>query len=184
MSLNVPSLNEGTWQDCAWTGKALRKYPYDDVTMDIMLDDTGTMIPAMPDDPFELLPNLLHWFKKHVLKDNRQYGYAKQLAIQLDVRCVPLKPKADKLTKEQHKKAIEDGCDRLDSMFPTNLIKQNIGSNRGLCRIMREHYEDMGQHHKPPSCSKYTSFNVDCNIFDRMLKVVLSSFYLCFLTCS
>jgi hypothetical protein len=98
MSLNVPSLNEGTWKDCARTGRAPRKYPHDDVTMDIKLDDTGTMIPAMHDDPFELLPNLHLWFKTHVLKDNRKYAYAQQLAIKTDVRCVPLKPKVDNLT--------------------------------------------------------------------------------------
>jgi hypothetical protein len=176
MSLNVPTLREGAWQDCAWTGRALRKYPYNDVNMDILLDKNGKMIPCMPDDPFKFVDNFKRWFVKYAMKAGRKNAYDESLAVTMDVRCVPLKPSVDNLTKAQHVKSIEDGCDKLDSMFPTNLIKQNIGSNIGLVRIMRSHLEDKGQDRHPPTCSKYTAFNVDCNIFDRMLKVQPENF--------
>jgi hypothetical protein len=83
------------------------------------------MIPAMHDDPFELLPNLHLWFKTHVLKDNRKYAYAQQLAIKTDVRCVPLKPNVDNLTVTMPKiqqtlpPLWQRGVDQRKSWTPT-----------------------------------------------------------------
>ncbi len=45
----------------------------------------------------------------------------------------------------------------------------NIGSNPGLARILRMHYEKTGQ--DVDEALKYTAFNVDINIFDRIAKV-------------
>ena len=48
-------------------------------------------------------------------------------------------------------------------------LRENIGSNDGLARILRQFYEDryMGTN----GCSKYSTLTVDVNIFDRMMKV-------------
>jgi len=55
-------------------------------------------------------------------------------------------------------------------MYTDSIQAINIGSNHGLLQILRNHYEEQGQH-KHNVCQRYSAFNVDVDIFDRILKV-------------
>ena len=99
------------------------------------------------------------------------FRHATSLAHVLNVCSVPLKPSAALITSDKHRLALSDGHDNLNSMLPDGIMKINIGSNLGLALILRQHFEDENQHLLPPQSTQYTAFNVDCNIFDRCLKV-------------
>jgi hypothetical protein len=92
------------------------------------------------------------------------------------VYCVPLKPQPSNMPDGIWKKAITDRVNTLQPLHPKGLVPVNIGANIGLARIMRDHYVD-NKHdvietaRNPRPCDKYSAFNVDIDIFRRILKV-------------
>ena len=166
----VPDLAHGSWADCLWTGRALRAYPRDDVSLDCVHDATGSVIPIMPNDLFERSDELLEIFERCcVNKPMERHGSS--LAHLYDVRSIPLKPNPQKVEKKSHRDALTDDHDRLNTLIPESIQAINIGSNLGLATILRRHFEEQNQHVRG-MCEKYTCFMVDCNIFDRILKVI------------
>jgi hypothetical protein len=169
-ALQIPSLEVGSWQNCAWTGKALRRCPNPDITMDLVLDDAGQVIPAMPANPFARTEQLVTLFKKITQTEGCMHVYDKSMVFNAKIRTVPLKPKAKYMQSEKHRRAIIEGSDKLCTMYPVGIISDNIGSNVGLLRILRMHFEEQNQH-LPNGAAVYQALNVDTNIFDRTLKV-------------
>jgi hypothetical protein len=166
--LHIPTLDMGAWQNCAWTGKALRKGVDSGITMQLMHKVNGDIIPAMPDKPFRMVSTMITMFKAINDKAGTEL-HDTCLATVHKVKTVPLKPKPKHMIRELHKDALTQGWDKLTNMYPCGLLDENIGSNIGLLRILRSHYENENQHLE--NCNTYTAFNVDTNIFDRMLKV-------------
>jgi hypothetical protein len=168
-TLQIPDIAIGAWQDCAWTGRALRECLVN-VDMKLEVDEDGKVAPAMPDDIFERVEELKHLF--HLANDpdtDQLRRYDSSLSHQLDVRTVPPKPEPDLLTSQKHKTALINGHDSLDNLHPGGIFKQNIGSNKGLLQLLRNHYEDEGQ--LDGSCEKYSAFVMDIDIFSRVIKV-------------
>ena len=65
--------------------------------------------------------------------------------------------------------------DNLKNLYPEKISSENIGSNDGLARIMKELYEERGwgrSENEEGACREYSVLNVDCNIFDRIVKVL------------
>ena len=62
-------------------------------------------------------------------------------------------------------------------LLPQGLIRENIGSNMGLMRVLRQFYEER-QLHVPGMSDRYYVLNVDINIYDRILKVRIVVLYL------
>ena len=61
------------------------------------------------------------------------------------------------------------GLERF-GLWPQNiLVKENIGSNRGLIAVIRELYVEYGMGSE--DCTRYLTLNLDENIFWRVLKV-------------
>lgn len=139
--------------------------------MDLMHDDEGVVIPAMPPKPFDREEQLVTLFKKYTQTPGCLHVYATSMVFTAKIRTVPLKPKAKHVQKEAHKRALIDGSDKLGTMYPIGIISDNIGSNIGLLRILRLHFEDSNQHLAGGGADVYQALNVDTNIFDRALKV-------------
>jgi hypothetical protein len=123
----------------------------------------------MPPKPFKKKDELISLFLEIAEGPGAATQHASCVVSKCHVRNVPLKPSADQMDDPKHKAALSERCNRLVEMYPVGLIKENIGSNLGLMRIMRSHFEEKNQH--LAACHNYTAFNVDTNIFDRMLKV-------------
>lgn len=137
------------------------------VSMELMKQEENEVIPAMPDDPFDMTPQFTRMLVKHRLRDD----YHEQSFIaRWRVSNIPVKPLRHRVDDEQYREALANKWDRTNVMHPQALIRENIGSNMGLARIMRSHYVEKGQHQEDV-CQEYTAFNADLNIFERMLKV-------------
>jgi hypothetical protein len=168
-AMQFPDLELGAWQDCCWTGYAVRESRVD-VDMSIRTDnETKEIEPAMPHHIYDMYPTLKQTFLQHNTNTAEcPMRYSSSLTTLLVVKNVPLKPSHHKLRKPEHKQAVHEGHDSLDNCFPEGIVATNIGSNKGLLQLMRNHYEsvcvaNVGQ--------RYSCLNVDANIFDRILKV-------------
>jgi hypothetical protein len=168
-AMQFPDLELGAWQDCCWTGYAVRESRID-VDMSIrMNNETKEIEPAMPHHIYEMYPTL----KQAFLVYNEPTAecpslYSDSLTTLLGVSNVPLKPSHLRLSKPEHKQAVHEGHDSLDNCFPEGIVATNIGSNKGLLQLMRNHYESVCVTNVG---KRYSCLNVDSNIFDRILKV-------------
>ncbi len=126
-------------------------------------------LPAMPPNLFDdaHVGQLVGLWNTHIT--NTTY-YETSFVHKWKVNNVPLKPAAHKVSNPKWRQALRDRVDDLDTMHPRELMALNIGSNIGLARVVRRHYEDRKQD-KDGECKTYSAFNVDCNIFDRIIKV-------------
>jgi hypothetical protein len=53
MAWQLPKLDHGVYKPCLWTGFALKLFTQrPDLDMTLKRDETGRVIPAMPNDPF------------------------------------------------------------------------------------------------------------------------------------
>ena len=169
MKLYVPTIDQGSWQNCQWTGQALRKCADQSISMLLTRDAEQRIIPAMPRNPFTFRSKLIGMFFN--ISDNEgNLLYDSCIVTTSRTKSVPLKPKTKNMPNRRHREALEQGYDKLTNMYPGAIMPDNIGSNVGLLRIIRRHFERENQHLKD-RCKRYSAFNVDCNIFDRMLKV-------------
>ena len=161
------SITKGTFRNMLWTGRAIRvcRTPVIMNARELL----GVSIPAMPDDLFALLAPLKLLFKHNNNIDKFKHRYEKCLATTLDVRNVPMKPESTKVASQVHKDALDNRHDSLKNFHPCEIVTHNIGANRGLLFILRKHYEDRMQH--TDQCDMYSAFNVDIDIFTRMMKV-------------
>jgi hypothetical protein len=148
---------------------ALKKYTdRTPLTMDVQTDEKNAIIPAMPDDLFEMEDMLKTQLAAFPLQSSYQ---AEECLVALwKVDTVPMKPNFAFIENDSWRAAICSDLDKLSLMYPKEIIPINIGSNEGLARILRTHYEQEKQD-KPGECKKYSALNVDENIFKRTLKV-------------
>jgi hypothetical protein len=169
-AMQIPDLDIGSWQDCNWTGRAYRVSRVD-VDTSARLNAALEIEPAMPNNIWSFMPALKDNFLLHnVPQADCPRLYDTSLTTRMGVNNVPLKPRESKCAKEEHKKAVNEGHDGLTTCFPDGIILINIGSNKGLLRLLRFHYQSICVH---DNAARYSALNVDANIFDRCLKVDL-----------
>ena len=164
----MPNIDIGAWADCLWTGEAFRAYTGTvPVSMSIMYNE-GDIVPAMPDDLFDKESEFkVCW--KGALADLTYH--AKSKLVKWSIRTVPIKPDATlAVEKIRWRNALKSDCSSLKTLYPHCIIRKNIGSNKGLAEIMRDHYTSNGQDVEG-KCDKYSAFIVDENIYMRILKV-------------
>jgi hypothetical protein len=155
--------------DALWTGVVLRNYAYDDVSMDVM-HLRGFVVPAMPDDPFRLVGDMLQTMS--VLTEvNGEMPLLFDDCLFSTWGCnrIPVVPLKDNLPEETLER-FERCPSRLTDFYPKGLVKKNCGSNMGLCEVMLEVMKSQGQGQKEPP-NKYFAMTADLNIFDRVVKV-------------
>jgi hypothetical protein len=164
----MASIERSVLADALWTGVAARKFTLDGVSTNVM-HARGFVVPAMPDD---ILRDLNEMFQLMTLftteEGNMPMLFDQSLMTRWGVNTVPVTPMRDKLPPQVLASMLRTPG-RLDSFYPKGLIKVNVGSNIGLCRVMLEVLQSYGHDQETPPL-KYLTMTVDCNIFDRIIK--------------
>ena len=159
-------MDKGTWTPKPWTGYGLRVTQED---VDTHLIRVGsTVVCAMPVDLFVYQEQTVNDYMAINVKKS-MHRYATSMVTQCEISNIPMKPDAKVMARESHKRALIERRDSMDTFYCEKIIDDNIGSNRGLMRILREHMISTGQ--KDLTSNKYSCFNVDIDIFARMIKV-------------
>lgn len=166
-SVKTPSLMSGSWKDCLWTGVAIHRYEGKDVDMNVRYE-RGAIVAAVPNLIGGTAVKVFSAINQSVQYDGEYLE--RSLVSTYRVSCVPLKPIGK---DEDEKKRLRQSRDGMRNLLPQGLIRENIGSNFGLMRILRAFYEDR-QMHIPGECQRYYVLNLDINIFNRTLKVISS----------
>jgi hypothetical protein len=140
-----------------------------EVDMNIRINEYKEIEPAMPHHVYDMYPTM----KRAFLGLNPSAAecpmlHEGSLTTLLAVQNVPLKPSHERLSKPEHRQAVHEGHDSLDTCYPEGIVAINIGSNKGLLQLMRNHYESVCVAN---AGRRYSCLNVDQNIFDRVLKV-------------
>jgi hypothetical protein len=168
------NLGKDTLQKLLWTGIALKRFAFPEQVSDaVMRDASGVIIPACAANPFIYIPQLLELLK--MMTQDAKGGYlqvlSKSLMLQWDARTVPLQPVVERMHPNL-RPAVLAANDRMSHFYPLGLSRENIGSNVGLSKIMRKLYIERQMNEV--LCARYTTFSVDVNIYDRILKVCSS----------
>ena len=164
----MTTMSRATLADALWTGLAIRQYAFPGISMNIMMR-RGFPVTAMPDDPFEhVAPMLATMMQVTEVKGNMPLLYDDSMYVRWGVNRVPVVPMRDKLPPEVLA-SLQRCPARLDDFYPKGLLKTNVGSNIGLCKVMLEVLRSSG-HDLPAPPKKYLAMTVDINIFDRVLK--------------
>ena len=126
-------------------------------------------IPAMPEELFSSWNAFVGTYSRleAVLEVNRLDD---SLVRTWNVNNVPLKPSPQ--STERYRDALVKQTDSLANLFPEKLIDINIGENEGLVKICRELLKEHKEKCQINQQERYLVLNVDCNIFDRILKVL------------
>ena len=162
----VPTLTNDVFSSCLWTGVTVNEYTGPPVNVGIRLGDNNEVIPAMPDDLFAVMPlveqgiSMIYGMGKSL--------YDGSLVKKYEVNSIPLKIDSKKFPNLAP--VLNSVTNKTTHINPWKLVKQNIGSNKGLCNMMRE-FQDDNNMAVDGGCDKYHTTSVDENIMYRILKV-------------
>lgn len=157
-------MDKSVFSSCLWTGVSLFACTDPSLSDRVVLDQNHRVVPAMPNNILLYQEAVYQSLQFFVERGYRQYDNS--LVVRYDVRNIPLKIDTKRFPDM---KRIVDSYG-FDNVRPVDLLDINIGSNRGLIAIIRGLYDDrkMGLEDQ---CDRYTTLNVDENIFWRVLKV-------------
>ncbi len=158
-----------------WTGTGLRRSDVQ-VQMSVMHDSTGQVIPAMPDQPFEYLSGVQSCLDKYKAVHKRHmYRHDTCMVTRFKVNTVPPMPSLQNLTKPGHRLAVQTHVGGLSNFYPDEIIPVNITENKVFLRLMRQHYQEQGQH-KDDGDVVYSTFCTDIDICNKQLRVRVLTF--------
>ena len=167
ISRSIPTADKGVFSQCLWSGVSIFTLPdgsHHDISDDVKFDGNGNTVPAMPADIMEHREDVIAAVH-HVLTFGTNYLDVAAVS-RYDVRNVPLKVD----TKIFHDVAEAVNSYKISNVKSVDLLEDNIGSNRGLITII-DAICSQRNIHGGEACTQYTTFNVDENIFWRILKV-------------
>ena len=169
ISRSIPTADKGIFSQCLWTGVSIFTLPgdgsNDGVSDDVKFDVNGRVVPAMPADLLQHRDDVTAAVH-HVLTLGTNYLDVAAVS-RYDVRNVPLKVDTNIFPDV----ADDVNSYKISNVKSVDLIEDNIGSNRGLITIMDKICSQRDIHGER-QCLQYTTFNVDENIFWRILKVI------------
>ena len=161
----TPSVDLGVFSSMLSCGMAVRVYDGQEVSMDLVQNDDGSIVSAMPVDLFPLPEHVLKTF---VFADVQLDDlFTDCLAHIYDVQCVPPKLDPSKVDDEALRKRMSTSRDGLSRLETNGIIPLNPGSNAGLVKILKH----LQTEHGLTSRGKYFILSADLNIFMRTLKV-------------
>ena len=167
ISRSIPTADKGVFSQCLWTGVSLFSLPDgvgDAISDRVQRGVDGRAIPAMPRDILQYQSGVMTAVY-HVLSLGPEYN-SSAAVTKYKVRTIPLK--VDTNTFDE----VADNVNsyNMSHIRAVDLLEHNIGSNRGLLTILDTMCREKNIHGDAP-CTRYTTFNVDENIFWRILKV-------------
>ena len=177
------SMSRDVLKLCNWTGRAVRPYLGTQPVSMKVKRSRGEIVPAMPQlselwEFTEVIDRAIIKQTGSTIEDSDSQQIPTDFLdssfyVLYGASRVPLKPDENKVP-EEYKEALRHSPDTLENFHPAGLIEQNIGSNEGLARVIRQLYDEknMGS---VLGASHYVALNVDCNIFSRLMKVHAST---------
>jgi hypothetical protein len=167
ISRSIPTADKGVFSQCLWTGVSLFALPEgvgDAISDGVKTDIHGRTVPAMPTDILQYQSGVTTAVQ-YVLSQGAEYSSIAAVT-KYTVRTVPLKVDTNIFPEV----ADDVNSYNMSHIRAVDLLEHNIGSNRGLLTILDTLCRERHIHGDAP-CTKYTTFNVDENIFWRILKV-------------
>jgi len=169
-AVQIPSFQVGTYHRQLWTGRAYRVSRMG-IDMSVRHDEHGEVIPAMPDDLFVGLDEVVQSLSRYSPHKRRAMKrHSRCLLTRYDVRNAPPCPDPDNLETLPHQTAVREHHDSMDNLFPDTILPTNIGQNKGFLRLMRQHYEDNCQEDDCEG-ARYSVFSTDIDICNKQLRV-------------
>ena len=173
---------------CNWTGTAVRPYKgARPISMELHRDVNQNIVPIMPPDLFlsssmkevcKLIVNNTMTF--NLQQRSSEYNknppplYDTSLMVIWKADRVPLKPDTDNINLPQrYKDAIRANPNSLGNFYPTGIQPENIGSNLGLLKIVKQFSIDKGI--QTETCTRYHVVTADMNIHRRIIQVTLTT---------
>ena len=169
------------YYDCLWTGVALHEFTDKDGNdghPPLAIEDGE---PATPQVPSYRNAAIIRIFKRSMAKQVEAFEHPERLICnRWKHNCVPIKLVKD---EENMPQSMIDLCDResrdnLRHWQPADLLKQNIGSNKGLMKVLLTVLPEI--HPDNPDGQVHKVLNSDCQIFVRIAKVTARSLIVCF----
>ena len=111
-----------------------------------------------------------------VVEREGMFLHDSSICVKYDVRNVPLKPVVTEDEYPDLFRVLVRKADSLASFYPRELVKLNVGSNRGLIQVMRDHMEEV-MSARP---RRYGIILAYVDIFKRICKV-RSHLSICFM---
>ena len=173
---HCPDVDRGTFNKGLWTGFAVRACTDQNIRMTCCSTDLGSL-PAMPDDIFEPQDNIAIGLLRAIFErgDRAHMRFHKSLVFNWKVNNVPLRPDIQDDMTQSEVDGLNRHADALDHLYPLRLIDINCGENMGFARCMKMLSEEKNWEEDPrkPYCEKYTFMFMDCDLFDKCLKVLI-----------
>jgi hypothetical protein len=145
-----------------WTAHGLHTYVGPAVSSAIAPGMRG-----MPTDLFAA-PIVSLFMQKMAAADAGAVGYLKDsVCFKHTVRAIPVKPSVSCIAHPALHEVLRQSRDGMENFFPLGMLQENIGSNRGLLLILKDLF---GVQPRP---GHFSFLAVDCNIFLRLLKVIV-----------
>jgi hypothetical protein len=165
LRISNPTADKDVYSTCNWAGVAAFETSDPELDDRVVITEDG-VVSAMPKNILQCNSTVRDDIKQIMMED-RDY-HTRSVVFRYQVRNVP--PKINTKIYELLKDRIESRINSMDSVHPVKLIDINIGSNVGLCSIVRQLYDE---HHMdiPDECPRYLNLNVDENIYWRIMKV-------------
>lgn len=157
----LQGVSSGAFRDCNWTGQAFRVYDGPHV---------DTVIQGQPGMPQELFARDV---TSQVLERTssicaHRWNYLNVSVVkEFKVNNVPLKPDADPHRDPELYAKLAMCRDGLTGFHPTNMLDENVGSNRGLLQVLKKIQAD----YDAENDLHFRFLTCDVNIFTRIIKV-------------
>ena len=173
LAWHLPEVGKGVFYSGLWCGFAARACTAN-ISMRLIRDGNGNHIPAMPVDPFENRAHIqVSLLSSTFGRPNPHQRFDSSLVFQWNVTNVPLRPVVQEGMRQEFIDGLNRRADSLDNLHPMRLIDINPGQNIGFARVMKLLSEENNWDGKvdEPACSKYTAMFMDCDLFDKCVKV-------------
>jgi hypothetical protein len=172
---HMPDVGKGTFHQGLWTGFAVRACP-EPISMRLCRDQAGDIIPAMPDNPFDFADTMKRTLLPVMFArgENTHLRFEVSAVFNWEVDNVPLRPDSNREDmKPEYAESLNKHSDTLEHLYPLRLLDINCGENLGFARCMKSLSDEKnweGQLNMP-ACRNYTSMFMDCDLFDKCVKV-------------
>ena len=165
-AVKTPNIRSGSYVKCLWTGYAHR-------SCHLPPGDFNMNIPVVNNELLNIMPSLKELKDEHVvimdaMKAVDRAGmlyYNESICLKYNANGVPLKINVT----ERQEPVLYNVMKRnsVYAMTPEKMSDINIGTNKGLLKILRE-LLDESEGMRP---KQYRILNTDINIYQRIMKV-------------
>ena len=165
----LPSIEVSSWRECLWTGYAALRYDGPAIDMAIRRNNNNEIIRAMP---LSIVQMSFMLYDDMADVDRHKSILAASMVERWQVNNIPLRPMLDPNRNPAEYKRLSRGHGTQKVLYPGGVYPENIGSNRGLLQIFRDFCSRNG-YLDGQEPEKYSVLTVDCNIYARIMKVML-----------